>query len=826
MPQRPTAALKTRRHPCRNLLLSALAGLSGVAVLGSALPGHAEVPATWDEVARDSFSRTLSGSWGTSEVGGPYTLSNSGVTVGTSGSAGTATLDAGESFGATLPKISASDVDISDTFALDAGPSSYDVFASWAVRQQNDGSAYTGRVRLNQSGAASLAVARKNGSSSTGLASFNLPFTVGAGQAVRGELQTTGTSPVMVRARVWLVGSTRPAWQVQFSDSSSSRIQSKGSVGLWDYVQSASSPIKIRHDDVSVGAAKGASTSSTPPPTAPVTTPPPPASGGATSARGTTLGTARYAVPSDALYVDSGRGSDGSAGTESSPLKTAAKAAAKAAAGQTIVLRGGTYHESVSVTNDKRLTIQNYPGEVVWFDGSVPLTNWTQSGNKWVSTGWTAKFDSSMGSDAAFKARFISANPMAADADQVFLNGSQLTQVASDSAVTSGTFAVNDSAGTITIGSDPAGKEVRASDLETALTLAGRGTVVEGIGVRRYATTYQNRGAVRLSNVGSTIRNVVITDNAMMGLSMSNTNKQVDHVVVTNSGMLGVDASKNDNSTITNSIVDNNNTQDFKDAPVAGGVKFTASRGVVVSNNEFKNNKGSGLWFDVSCYDMKVVGNDSQNNRAVQISIEVSAKAVVANNTAFGGVIGILVYDSSDVKIWNNEIGGTTTFGIQLSQDARRQAEPGNPEGRDPRAPVPDPTVTWIVKNVTVSNNVFGNGGYFQFYALDKETNRPADSMNIVLNGNLFNKRVNKNVSQPTMVAWGQGDNHTLVRYETPEELKAKNSGWSNAQTPDSIAIADMGPFKIQDVSVALPLPSDVAAAAGLTAGSKKLGRY
>ncbi len=134
--------------------------------------------------------------------------------------------------------------------------------------------------------------------------------------------------------------------------------------------------------------------------------------------------------------------------------------------------------------------------------------------------------------------------------------------------------------------------------------------------------------------------------------------------------------------------------------------------------------------------------------------------------------------------------------------------------------------MTWEVKNIQLSNNAFGNGGLFQFYALDKETYRSADSMNITLNGNLFNKRVNKNPSQPTMVAWGQSDNKTLVRYETPTELKAKNSSWNNAQTPGSMAIADMGALKTQYASTALGLPSDVAAAIGQSAGSKKMGVY
>jgi parallel beta-helix repeat protein len=344
--------------------------------------------------------------------------------------------------------------------------------------------------------------------------------------------------------------------------------------------------------------------------------------------------------------------------------------------------------------------------------------------------------------------------------------------------------------------------------------------------VRRYGTSYQQFGAVRFSNVGGTIRNVVMTDNAMVGLSLSNSNKLVDRVVSSNNGMLGIGGTQDDNSVIKNSIINGNNTQDFKDAPVSGGIKLTRTRGITVSNNEVKNNQSAGIWFDASCYNMKVVGNDAQNNRSTQIELEVSDTGIVANNTAFGGTTGILIFDTGNVKIYNNEVGGSSTFGIALHQDERRQADPTVPEAHDPRRPIPDPTVTWITRNITLANNAFGNGGFFQFYALDKATGLSADSMRITVNGNLFNKRVDKNPSQPTMVAWGQSDNHTLVRYETPQEFKAKNSTWNNAQTPGSYKITDMGTFKTQYASTALALPSDVAAAAGLPAGSKKIGRY
>lgn len=315
----------------------------------------------------------------------------------------------------------------------------------------------------------------------------------------------------------------------------------------------------------------------------------------------------------------------------------------------------------------------------------------------------------------------------------------------------------------------------------------------------------------------------------MQGIALSNVKKIVDHVTVTRNGQLGVGGTELDDSWVTNSVVNDNNTQDFKDAPVSGGIKITRSRVITVNNNEVRNNQSAGIWFDASCYRVTAANNDVQHNRSTQIELEVSGTGVVANNTTYGGTTGILIYNTSDVKIYNNKIGDNSIFGIKLAQDYRRQADPAVPEAHDPRRPVPDPTVTWITKNVTIVNNVFGNSnhrGGFQFYALDGETNRSADAMAITIDGNLFVKRINKLQSEPTMIAWGQGDNRTLVRYETTVEFKAKNAGWTNAQAPDSYRISDMGPYISQHASIAKPLPSDVASAAGLLAGSTALGTY
>jgi len=575
----------------------------------------------------------------------------------------------------------------------------------------------------------------------------------------------------------------------------------------------------INTDNLSASTPSGSA-----PPPAPA---PPPVAGRGSVA----VGSANYAVPAGAIFVDAARGNNANAGTQASPLKTVSAAATKIPSGgsRTLVLRGGTYHETVKVDSNRSVTIQNYPNEAVWFDGSVPVTNWVASGTRWVSSGWKAEHSSTMGGDATFRNWFLDKNRMAAHPDMVFINGVAQTQVASAAEVVAGTFYINNAADTITIGSSPSGKEVRASDLQQALFLSGKNSVVQGVGVRRYANPYEVKGAVRIINTGGAVRNVVINDVATYGVTLSGASKTVDRVTIQRAGMTGLGGHMVDNSVVTNSILSNNNAERFKDAPESGGLKFTASRTVTVKNVEANNNVGaSGIWFDVSSYNLTIVNNTANGNTKYGIEVEVSGKGIVANNQAIGGEAGIIIFDSHDFKVFNNEVGNNTLFGIKLAQDERRQANLGTfSYARDPRVTTVDPTVTWITKNVQVSNNVFGSGNKSNshIFAMDGRTNRHVDTWNVTINGNLFNRK--KLVSTDTsMVGWGRGDNTTLERYETPAALAAaKNSAWKNAQLDTLKAITSMETDKTTYASVAVAIPSDVASASGrLTAGSKVLG--
>ena len=176
---------------------------------------------------------------------------------------------------------------------------------------------------------------------------------------------------------------------------------------------------------------------------------------------------------------------------------------ATAASGATVVLRAGTYDESVTIPKGKRLTLQSYPREAVWFDGSREVTGWAADGSAWRVSGWTAQLDHSPtytkgAADGSGNWGFVNpAYPMAAHPDMVFIDGVPQRQVGSRSAVTAGTStSTTPVTGSTSAPTRPA-RSVRASTLSIGLTVYGAGSVVRGIGVQRYATPVPDKGALR-----------------------------------------------------------------------------------------------------------------------------------------------------------------------------------------------------------------------------------------------------------------------------------------------------------------------------------------
>lgn len=536
------------------------------------------------------------------------------------------------------------------------------------------------------------------------------------------------------------------------------------------------------------------------------------------------------AVPANAIVV-APNGNDNAAGTSAAPLRTATKAISRATSGSTIVFRGGTYHEAFKTPANKALTLRSWPGETVWFDGSEVMTaGWAKDGTRWKMEGWTIDFDNSpsytRGAADGTTADWTFINPsypMAAHPDQVWIDGVVQRQVGSLGEVVPGTFFEDGVANRLYLGTDPTGHEVRASTLGRAVLADGPDTTIRGLNFRRFSPSIPDVGAVVMTGARATVADLVVTESATIGLAVINADSVIRNVEVSYAGLLGIHAASSDRLLVENVNAHHNNSERFNMAPVSGGFKFGRLRGLTVKNSKFNNNHGPGIWADVSPYDMTIVGSEFVGNAGHGISLELSAKAFVANNViSSNGGNGIKVNNTSEVQILNNTfIGNNRT--INIVQDSRT---PENTSyGHNPARPKPDPTMPWINKPVLVQGNVIAHqkAGNCILCVEDYSGKYSAEQLQVSAAGNLYSQE--KAGSIQYFIVWSRGAGNPAVY----ASVTAFNKGTGQEQVGrhvigaapvDSTGRAVVG----ADLSGSPAVSAAVAAKSGLTAGRTLFG--
>ncbi|WP_404321520.1 right-handed parallel beta-helix repeat-containing protein [Arthrobacter luteolus] len=808
------------------------------------------------------MSRSVQNGWGKSENGTGYTTSWL-PSLAVSGGTGTVKMpEPGTSRTVEAGVSPALDMSASYGVSVSKLPTSGGGVHSGLQVRYMSGSFYQATLRVLPGGDTALDISRTNGGPETKTAlarPVTLPFRVGAGQKVNVELQATGTSPVEIKARAWLAGTTAGDWLQTASDSADARITNAGTLRITTYVSAASQSATVAYDDLAAQTLRKATGPVEPPP-APAPVPPvppvkppvnpapptvpeppavpaPPAEPGARNAAGSApVGSTAYAIPSRAVFA-APTGSDSAAGTLASPLRTIGAAIARAPQGGAVVLRGGTYHEEVTIPVNKPLTVQAYPNEAVWLDGSRQVSNFVPTGKVYAAAGWTPTFDSSPtyqwgkpGTEHG--GSFVDpAYPMASHPDQVWIDNAAQKQVGSLSEVTAGTFYVDYAAKKLYVGTNPAGKTVRASALAKAMSVRAENSVVRGIGIRRFATSVPHMGAVTVEKTGVVFENVSITDNSTTGIAVGAGKVTLRNVTSARNGMMGVSVVYADGLTVRGLDASGNNVERFKTAPVAGGMKVGRTRGVSVQESTFRNNAGTGLWLDESVYNADLAGNAMTGNASHGVSAEISAKVrlvdnVIADNRNFG----VKVNNTSEVEIWNNTFSGNGRQ-INIVQDKRRASNQSTP-GHNPRQPFPDKTMTWINGPVTVRNNIIAStspAGNCLLCVEDYSREFTAEQLRVTAQGNVYHR---VNAQQPGWaVVWSGGKSNARVytsiaafRTATGQEKTHLELTGPSPLAPNTLtanrAVQD------QAGAVAVPLPASIAGLAGQPSGARHLGAF
>ncbi|PKW18279.1 right-handed parallel beta-helix repeat-containing protein [Saccharopolyspora spinosa] len=412
-----------------------------------------------------------------------------------------------------------------------------------------------------------------------------------------------------------------------------------------------------------------------------------------------TITTTAYPVPAGALFVAT-NGNDSAQGDEARPLRSLGEAVRRAQPGATIVLREGTYRETVGII-DKKLSIQPYPREHVWLKGSRVVSQWSRDGDVWVHAGWNVPL-----CRTCFLPEIIDpAHPLAGLPDMVFVNGRPLRQVGERSSVTDGTFYVDVARKELVIGEDPAGRFVEATEFDWLLQFDGAaaaGSSIRGIGIAHYGSNqeYGQRGAMVVVNAPSVVlENNTFAASASSGAAVFQPDANLSGNQFLDNGLVGLMANRADGLRLVSNTFARNNNEHFAltgEAIGAAGAKVTRTKRAWVSDNEFADNFGTGWWCDLGCTDAVVVRNIARGNAVNGLYYEVSARALIASNIVVSNDgLGIKVSSSDHVRLVHNTF---VDNGIELGLYNDKRSASSDPYSEELG-------LSWITSNTELLNN-------------------------------------------------------------------------------------------------------------------------
>ncbi|SDV04354.1 Right handed beta helix region [Microlunatus sagamiharensis] len=722
----------------------------GLVVLGLRTPGGSEPASPVDRgtsstVAADSFSREVKDGWGTADQGGEW-RSTAGGTFSVGDGSGSVALAPGAGARVNLSTVQPVDLRVSVDFtAPDPAATGGGAYSAVELRSSS-GFFYRCVLRLS-GGTAFLSISRQDGGAKQVRPlspERKVATNVKAGQVFHVVCRATGSGPVEVAAAA-ARGAAPREWQVRATDDSASALVAGGQTTLWSYLSGSSRARQVLlYDNLDVVAlAKGqtdgppsaaessraGSTSGSAPATGPAPSAPGAATGFVRPARvgSTSVGGTRYPVPDDALVV-APRPSGG-------VYTSIARAVAAAPDGATVVVREGSYHESLVLPREKRVTVQAWPGEEVWLDGSSRVSGWRKAGSAWVVDGWEHRFDASptytqgAPEDPRPGWTFVDpAHPMAAHPDQLWLDGTAQRQVGSRAEVTGGTFFVDQPARQLVMGSSPTGRAVRASTLATAVTVVGEGDVLRGIGVRRYATSVWQLGAVLVAARDVRVTDLVTQDNATTGLSVINDDVTLQRVTAQGNGLMGIHADGADGLRASGLLVSDNNVERFNRAPSAGGMKVTQSADVRLTGSRFTKNLGHGFWCDMSCTGLRLSGSELDSNTGSGAVVEISSDIdVVGNSLRRNRLDGLWLIDSDRVDVEGNVVLDNGRSGFRLAMDERWRTSDGE--------------LPWLLRDISVRANVVRQPDAGCAVCLEDQTGLLDPShTSVALSGNVYQR--------------------------------------------------------------------------------------
>ena len=420
---------------------------------------------------------------------------------------------------------------------------------------------------------------------------------------------------------------------------------------------------------------------------------------------------------------------DENAGTAEEPFKTIGRAAQAVRAGDTVIIRGGVYRESVAVeasgTADRPITFAAGAADRVIVTGADEITDWRREkdeGNVF-SAPWPHRF-------IAWNRHFTHPDDdfhrLVGRCEQVFVHGYLLRQVLRREKLSRGTFYVDLAGKRLLVWSrdnrDLTKRRVPVEASTRTTTWVSKGDHVHLKGIRfRCAANAAQRGAVQVLGDHNVVADCVFEKANSIGAQFRGRSVVVRRCVFQDNGQMGFSAVGAHDLLITGCTCRRNNTKGYSRGWEAGGNKIVLCRGLVLEKSVFTSNRGNGIWFDIGNEKCTVrnclIADNDEAGVFYEISYGLHAHDNVVVGNGFGGSSGawgadggISISSSPGCVVERNLIVGNKE-GFQFREQVR--STPKIDDGRKRRShPV------WnhdhvIRRNVIAFNRDLQVGGWF-----------------------------------------------------------------------------------------------------------------
>jgi parallel beta-helix repeat protein len=358
-------------------------------------------------------------------------------------------------------------------------------------------------------------------------------------------------------------------------------------------------------------------------------------------------------------------------------VRTISKAASLVEPGDTVIIHSGIYREKVDIEKsglaEEPIRLQAAVGANVLMTGADRISNWAKvrGEGRIYSTLWPHKFVTWNRQHAHPADDY---HRLIGRCEQVFVNGYALRQVLERDKLTRGSFYVDLDDDRLYIWNRD-NQDIKANRATVEASVRGRILTVKGNhvtirGIRfRYAANRAQQGAVEFSGNHLTVENCTFEYANASGAAFRGEDITVRGCTFQNNGQLGFGASRAHRLRMTGCTVRNNNIKGFNRGWEAGGNKICLSRGVLLENSTFVENRGNGIWFDIGNEDCTVHNCLIAFNEDAGIFYEISYglhahdNVIVGNGFAstpgaWGASAGISISSSSNCLIERNLLIG------------------------------------------------------------------------------------------------------------------------------------------------------------------------